>query len=273
MTPALPRRMGRTLFGGHASAYDAARPPYPSRVFDVLESRCGLGAGCAVFEVGPGTGKATRELLRRGADPVVAIEPDVRMARFLLSTLGARRSRVHAVVAPFEEAVLPEAVFDLGVAATSFHWTRNEPDSLRRAARLLKPGGWWAMWWNHHGDPAHPSPFHRAIQPLYRKGRTRGWAGWIVQGRVRSRNERERRLRRLRALGVFDQIRFEVIHTPVRLTTAQVRALWASFSDISTLPPRQRDEFLSGLARIADDEFGGRVKFRVVTTLYTARRV
>jgi SAM-dependent methyltransferase len=273
MTPALSRRMGRTLFGANAEAYDAARPPYPPRVFEVLESRCGLARRSAVFEVGPGTGKATRELLRRGADPVVAIEPDVRMARFLLSTLGAQRSRVHVVVAPFEEATLPEGAFDLGVAATSFHWTHNERHALRRAARWLKPGGWWAMWWNHHGDPARPSRFHRAIQPLYRKGRTQGWAGWVVRGRDRSRNERDRRLHRLRELGPFDRIRFELIRSPVRLSTDQTRALWASFSDISTLPPRRREEFLSGLARIADEEFGGRVEFSVVTSLYTARRV
>ncbi len=270
MSRTVARRQGRRLFGADPSAYEAARPPYPSALFDLLERRCGLAPGRAVFEVGAGTGKATRELLRRGADAVVAVEADPRMARFLGRTLAPWGPHVRVVVAPFEEAPLPEGLFDLGVAATSFHWT-DERRALRKVARLLRPGGWWAMWWNRHGDPARPSRFHRAIQPLYGAAEG-GWADWIDRGRVRALRERRERLRRLRELGRFDRVAYREFRTPLRFTGAGVTALWASFSDISTLPARRRARFLAELRRIADEEFGGTVEFSMLTSIYTARR-
>ena len=50
----------------------------------MLEERCGLGEGTAVVEIGPGTGQATAELLRRGAH-VHAVEPGPGLARHLLA--------------------------------------------------------------------------------------------------------------------------------------------------------------------------------------------
>jgi len=56
------------------------------------------------------------------------------------------------------------------------------------------------------------------------------------------------------------------------MRTARVTALWASFSDIATLPPRTRDRFLRELGRVSDEEFGGQVAFPILTPIYTARR-
>ncbi len=268
MSRYVARSLRRRSFGGDPTGYDRGRPPYPPAVYDLLQRRCGLGPRCATFEVGPGTGIATRELLRRGAEPLVAVEADARMANFLRSRLGPERRRVHLVVAPFESAVLPEGVFDLGVAATSFHWT-GERRGIRKVARLLRPGGWWAMWWSRHGDVGRPSPFHRAIQPLYghrasrRKARRTGGRGpgpW------------DRRSRMLRESRWFDAVERRVLRVPLTLTTDQVVALWSSFSDIRTRPATERRRFLSGLARIAEEEFGGTVRFDNLVTVYLARR-
>ena len=87
--------------------------------------RCGLHPGSAVFEIGAGTGTATRRLLELGADPLIAIEPDPRLADFLRSENPDKALQV--VTASFEEAVLKEKSFDLGVSATAFHWLEEEP--------------------------------------------------------------------------------------------------------------------------------------------------
>ncbi|WP_352981448.1 rRNA adenine N-6-methyltransferase family protein [Mesorhizobium sp. M1227] len=51
-------------------------------------SRCGVGPATTAFEIGPGTGQATRPLLDLGLSSVVAIEPDERLAVFLSDNLG-----------------------------------------------------------------------------------------------------------------------------------------------------------------------------------------
>jgi SAM-dependent methyltransferase len=265
-----PRRVRKRVFGRDPEAYDDARLPYPKRVYEILTTRCGLHPGAELFEIGPGTGIATRELLRLGADRLTLVEPDRRLARYLVDSLGSLGDRVKLSIEPFERTALPAASFDLGVAATSFHWL-PERVALRKVARALKPGGWWATWNNHHSDPYRPSPFHRALQPLYRElsyGRIGGGPTKASAAR-----DRTNRLRALESVGKFDRVSREDIRWTVTLGTARVKALWGTFSDIATLPPKKRDWFLTELGRIVDGQFGHEVTFPMLTPIYTARRV
>ncbi len=262
-----PKTVRRKVFGRDPATYDRVRPGYPDRIYEILETRCGLRPGAATFEIGPGTGIATRELLRRGAGPLTLIEPDRRMARYLQSSLG-RAGRVAKVqVAAFERAVLPENAFDLGVAATSFHWL-PERRALRKVARSLRPGGWWAAWSNHTGGPSRASPFLRAIQPLYRRLFPRG----RPPTRARARAYHRARLHALRSVPRFEHIASEEVSWSLLLGTERLVELWGTFSEIATLPPRPRREFLDGLRRIADEQFHGRVRVPMTTRVYTARR-
>lgn len=271
MSPSLLRREGRRAFGRDPAGYARFRLPYPRRVFDLLERRCGLGRGAAVFEIGPGPGVASRSLLRAGADPLCVIEPDPRLARYLDRSLGARRTRTHIVRSAFEDVALPEGVFDLGVAATSFHWV-NEYRALPRIARALRPGGWWAMWWNRHGDPDRPTEFQRATMAIWgsRPGR---YGRWVRDNRRQMRREIARRLGHLRGNGRFDRIAFEPIRWHVDLTAPEVRGLYGTFGEVGQMPPRQRVRFLDSIERVARTEFGGVVRFSILTPIYTARRV
>jgi len=164
--PCIQRSFGRQAFGSDPAGYDAARPAYPEWVFDFLRERCGLVADAATFEIGAGTGTATRRVLARGANPMVAIEPNERLAAFLRETIPDQRLIV--VVAPFEDAVLQESSFDLGLSATAFHWLDEDP-ALMKVARLLRPGGWWAMLANEFGNSSLPDPFHDATKGLLGK--------------------------------------------------------------------------------------------------------
>jgi SAM-dependent methyltransferase len=270
MTPRVPRRVRKCVFGRNPEAYARARLPYPDGLFEILTNRCGLHAGAAVFEIGPGTGIASRELLRRGASPLTLIEPDRRLARYLRSSLDASASRLRMIEAPFEKARLPPRSFDLGVAASSFHWL-PERTALRKVARALKPGGWWASWNQHHGDATRPSAFHDALQPLYR-----GLSGGRDPGRYTKAvavRDRAARLRALRSVGRFDRISREDLRWKVTLSGPRVSALWGTFSDIVTLPAAQRRRFLAGLERVIATEFGGRVTIPMLTPLYLARRI
>ncbi|HEY2357561.1 MAG TPA: methyltransferase domain-containing protein, partial [Phenylobacterium sp.] len=155
----LDRSFGRQAFGDDPANYDAARASYPDWVWSALRDECGVGEGSAAFEIGAGTGKATGPLLALGADPLIAIEPDLRLASYLRAALPT--SALSVTTQPFEGVELTERSFDLGLSATAFHWL-DEDAALASIARLLKPGGWWAALWNVYGDDAYPDPFHEA---------------------------------------------------------------------------------------------------------------
>src|ERR1039458_7195276 len=87
------RAEARSVYGLDVAGYDAGRPEYPQRVYEVLETRCGLRAGSVVLECGPGTGQVTRRLVEAGAR-VVAIEPDPAMAAYLRQALQGKEVEV-----------------------------------------------------------------------------------------------------------------------------------------------------------------------------------
>ena len=64
---------GRQAFGADAAGYYAVRPAYPDWVFEVLQDRCGLRQDAVTFEIGAGTGIATRRLLVLDPDQTVAL--------------------------------------------------------------------------------------------------------------------------------------------------------------------------------------------------------
>ena len=122
----IDRAIGRQAFGGDPAGYHAARPAYPDWVFDVLREGCGLAPDAATVEIGAGTGKATRRLLELGARPLVAVEPDDCLATFLRATIADEALTI--VVAPFEDAVLPECGFDSASAPRrSTGWRKTWP--------------------------------------------------------------------------------------------------------------------------------------------------
>jgi SAM-dependent methyltransferase len=261
--PTIHRTLGRRTFGGDPAGYDAARPAYPGWVFDFLRERCGLLSDVVTFEIGAGTGTATRQLLEIGAQPLVAVEPDERLAAFLRETIP--NTALTVIAAPFEEATLQEASFGLGISATAFHWL-NEDFALSKVAKLLRPGGWWAMLWNLFGDSSLPDPFHEATKDLL--GPPLGHSAG--RGEVPFALDAEARLAALERTNAFHNIEHRTGTWPLFLDPDQTVALYATYSNVIIRPDRQ--EVLSELHRIARDDFGGLVTRNMVTSLYVAQR-
>ena len=265
--PDIARSFGRRAFGDDPANYARARPGYPDWVYETLRERCGLEPGCATFEVGAGAGTATRALLAAGADPLVAIEPDPRLADYLRANVASPALSV--VAEPFETAELPRADFDLGLAATSFHWL-DELVALRRIAALLRPGGWWAMVWNVFGDDDRPDPFHEATFALLNDGPRSPSSGG--RGGVPFALQVNARLSAFGRAGGLSGIAHEARPWELLLSADETVALYATYSDITARPPDEQRHVLAELRRIAEAEFGGRVVRNMITILYTARR-
>jgi trans-aconitate methyltransferase len=262
----LARSFGRQAFGEDPANYDAARPDYPDWVFETLRERCGLGPGCATFEVGAGAGTATRALLAAGADPLVAIEPDPRLAAYLRAKTASPALQI--VGATFEDAEPPRRDFDLGVAATSFHWV--EPlAGLEKVAGWLRPSGWWAMVWNVFGDDDRPDPFHDATDALLREGPKS--PSQNAKGTVNALSVNDWKSAYGRS-GAFEDLAWRREAWELELDPEQVVALYSTYSNIAAYPPDERRQVLAELRRIAADEFDGRVVRNMITILYTARR-
>jgi len=261
---AINKAFGREAFGLDPAGYHAARPAYPDWIYDILCKCCGLRQKVATFEIGSGTGIATRRLLELGANPLVAVEPDDRMADFLCDTL--KSDALTVVRSTFEDSVLPGAGFDLRFSATAFHWLHEET-ALAKVAGLLRRGGWWVMVWNDFGDPERAGPFHEATKLLL-NGPSSPSMG---DREIPFAQDKEARLRALEHTHAFDSIEHRASAWSLVLDPDQVVKLYATYSNINIRP--DREAILTELGRIARDKFQGRVTRNMITSLYMARRM
>jgi SAM-dependent methyltransferase len=259
----IAREFGRQAFGLDPAAYHRSRPGYPEWVYQTLCSQCGLHRGAITLEIGAGTGTATRRLLDLGADPLIVIEPDARLADFLRKNYPDPALQV--LVSPFEDASLGDFAFDLGVSATAFHWL-DEDSALTKISRLLRPGGWWAAFWNIFGDDSRPDPFHVATKELL-AGPSSPSAG---ECGIPFGLDADARLAALKRTGAFDIVKTQTSAWSLVLDADQAVALYATYSNINVRP--DRETVLAQLGRVARDQFGGRVVRNMTTSLYIARR-
>lgn len=255
--------VGRAIFGVDVAGYEDGRPKYPEAVYSTLKASGALSPGINAFEVGPGTGQATGRLLQAGVASLVAIEPDMRLA----AHLAARYPVATVLNSGFEDAALEPASFDLGVAATSFHWI-DPRRGLSRVAALLRPGGWWAMWWNLVHDPARDA-FSRAVLPLL--GDVTLPPSLTGRDHVHWSLDVPTRLTEMRAAGMVDPTS-TMLEFDVEMSAKQLRALYATFSMIRRLDPANAASTLDAIERVAWDTFGGAVRRTFRVPLYLARK-
>ncbi len=261
--PAL-RAEARRLYGADAVGYETGRPDYPERVFELLASRCGLGAGIDIVEIGPGTGRVTARLAALGCK-VVAIEPDPGLAAYLRDSELA--SNIELVEGSFEDVELPEERFDLAVAAMSFHWVVQEI-GFPKVRRILRPGGWVALWWTVFGDRSRDDPFHDAARSVIDEALGPGGNA----DRLPLELDVAAWMQRLSRLGRLHDIDAELINWTARFHVDELRAFYGSMIAIRRLPGRERERLLDALESVASSEFGGVVNRPFVTAIYTARR-
>ncbi|WP_428950630.1 class I SAM-dependent methyltransferase [Streptomyces sp. cg35] len=124
-------------FGADPERYDRIRPRYPDAL---IEHVVGGAPGPDLLDVGTGTGIAARQFQAAGCT-VLGVDTDARMAAF------ARTRGLSVDVAPFETWDAAGRTFDAVVAAQTWHWI-DPVAGPAKAARVLRPGGRLALFWN-----------------------------------------------------------------------------------------------------------------------------
>ncbi|QXJ26330.1 class I SAM-dependent methyltransferase [Actinomadura graeca] len=142
-------------FGSDAERYDRNRPRYPGAMIEAIVTG---SPGPRVLDVGCGTGIAARQFQDAGCR-VLGVEPDARMAAL------ARRTGVEVEVASFEDWDPAGRAFDAVTAGQAWHWV-DPAAGPAKAARILRPGGRLAAFWNVFRPPPD---LGEAFSAVYRR--------------------------------------------------------------------------------------------------------
>lgn len=150
-----------TVFNQLSDAYDSFRPDYPAALFEFLQARLALGRSSRVTDVACGTGRSTVPWCAI-THSLTGIEAAANMLFHARRRAAEAGCEVTWVQARAEESGLFSQSQDLVTVAQAFHWLG--PQVLDEFARILKPGGAVAIYWN---VPAHPdAPYFQDVTAL-----------------------------------------------------------------------------------------------------------
>jgi SAM-dependent methyltransferase len=238
----------RATFDSVADLYDRARPAYPPALIDDLARLAGVGPGCRVLEIGPGTGQLTAPLAERGCD-IVAVELGPRLAAVARRNLR-HFPAVEVVTADFETWPLPAERFDLVIAATAVHWLDPAVATAKTAA-ALRAGGRVATVETHHIDGGTSDYFVNA-QDCY-----------LRHDPATTEPFRLPRAADIPADGAVGRYEWEQPYS-----TAEYLDLLRTYSSTLGLPRRAAADLLACIGALIDGRYGGRIVKRYLIQLH-----
>jgi SAM-dependent methyltransferase len=141
-----PDRLNPTVrFSDRVADYVQYRPDYPAALLDWLQRECGVNKSWRVADIGAGTGISSKMFLDAGYR-VTAVEPNGPMRAAAEHWLHGYAC-FDAIDGRADTTGLPDASVDLVTVAQAFHWF-DEEATRREFARILRPDGLAAVWWN-----------------------------------------------------------------------------------------------------------------------------
>jgi len=251
----------RFIFDEAASVYSRARPDYPEALVDDVVSFADLKPSDRIFEVGCGTGQATKSFARRGFS-ILATDPGSEMLRGARESL-AGFSNVEFLETTFEAWPTDRAAFRLIIAAQSWHWVSPEVRFSKAAEALSRDGSLAAF---GHVPVGLPAALLDRFKEIYLR-RINKWGpppeawylpngpfeGWFIES------------------GLFDSVEHRRYDWKWPHTASSYADFLRTRSDHRMMERATLDQLLREIAQAIEDH-GGRFEVDYETHLYMARR-
>ncbi len=243
-----PKEAPPDAFGRTAREYELGRPGWPEELLDRVLAELGLAHDADVLDLGAGTGKLTRSLVRRFAR-VVAVEPDEAMLAVLEEVVPEADARPGSA----ESIPLGDGDVDAVFSAEAFHWFASN-ESVSEIARVLRPRGALVILWNidveydHMGDEAEA-----VVQEMVERGGEPG-IGRVLSGGWREPIER----------APFEELRETEIERDIVSGRDEWIARMLSVSSIAHQPEAERAAFSDRLRELVPADRRVRRRCRTV---------
>lgn len=257
----------RRIFDEDALLYDAARPGYPTELFDDIVAFAQFPSGGRILEIGCGTGQATRPLAERGY-AIQAVELGANLAAVARDKLSAYpQVRIH--VGSFEDWPLEPAAFDVAISAMAFHWI-NPAIGYPKLAQALRKGGSIALFWHVHVQSQASRGFFEAVDDVYRshapqlaRDNPLTWPD-DVQPTVQKEIEQT---------GLFGPVTVRRYCWDISYDAASYIQLLNTYSDRRSLEPETRARLFAGISDLIDTRYQGQITKGYMAMLYLAHRL
>ena len=250
----------RRTFDREALLYDRARPHYPAELFDKLIEVTSIKPDDALLEIGPGTGQATEPLAEKGYR-ITAIELGEHLAVVARHKLRSYPN-VTITTGSFEKTELPANAFELIYSATAFHWIKPEVKFIK-SHELLTQHGHLAIIHTNHVSDEEGDAYHEASQAIYEQYWPPNPLHHLPVPHDLKPPEIDDRL--------FESIYFHGFPLTIRYSSQQYADILGTYSPTLALPEPQRQEFLSQIKQLIDEQFGGNHTKHFIMTLAIAR--
>jgi SAM-dependent methyltransferase len=253
----------RTTFDHDAYLYEKARPGYPDALFEDIIEFSKISVDDRILEIGCGTAQATLPFALRGYS-IHCIELGENLAAVAKQNLSDY-PKVQVSVGSFEEYPLEENGFDMVISGTAFHWI--DPNiGYWKAAKVLKPEGTLALFWNKPVQTQISAEMVQSIQNVYERvvpEMAKRFPGLVHPDAIPTPVKDE-----IDRSGLFGiKYRWEAEYS----AKAYIELL-NTYSDHVVLEKEIRTELYSGIENQIETQFGGRIVKEHLSILYLAHR-
>ena len=219
-----------------AADYDDLRPGYAPEAVGWVAERGGLGPDSIAVDLAAGTGQLSTRLEEIGVK-AIAIEPASNMRRIIAQRQGAIR-----VVGGAAEALpLTGGSVDAVLVGNAFHHFDRDA-AFAEIRRVLRPDGVLALFW---AWPLEEEQLRIAgIKEIYAAvERTQAKSRINMAYRIWAEPPDD-----VEGFGPFERREFRLTHI---LPSARLADLWATSSDVASLPAPARSSLLARISELA----------------------